>query len=114
MVKQAEELKSLFSRQIIDTNVIIDFLLKREPFYSDSKEVLMRCTHGKVEGFVALHTISDLWYLLRKESEENRRKCLRIICLALTICFTNHQEVYSAIDNKDFKDLEDCLHEVNL
>jgi predicted nucleic-acid-binding protein len=98
-------------RVLIDTNIIIDFLLKREPFYTNSKNALMKCTHSDIKGFIALHAISDLWYILRKETEENRRKFLKIICLALTVCFTNHQEVYNAINNKEFKDLEDCLQD---
>ena len=77
---------------LIDTNVIIDFLLKRESFYKSSKEVLMKCTHENVEGFIAIHSISNLWYVLRNESVENRRKCLKIICLALTVCSANHTE----------------------
>ena len=97
---------------LIDTNVIIDFLLKREIFYKESKEVLMKCTHENVEGFIAMHSVSNLWYILRNESIENRRKCLRIICLALTVCSANHTEVYNAVKNEKFNDFEDCLQEV--
>ena len=96
---------------LIDTNVIIDFLLKREPFYKASKEVLMKCTHENVEGFIAMHSVSNLWYVLRKESVENRRKCLRIICLALTVCHANQTEVYNAVKNEKFIDFEDSLQE---
>ena len=96
---------------LIDTNVIIDFLLKREPFYQYSKMALLKCTKESVEGYIAMHTVSNLWYVLRKESDENRRKCLRIICLLLKVCFTNHNEVYNSIKNTDFKDFEDCLQE---
>ena len=96
---------------LIDTNVIIDFLLKREPFYKASKEVLMKCTHENVEGFIAMHSISNLWYVLRNESVENRRKCLKIICLALTVCSANHTEVYNAVKNETFNDFEDCLQD---
>lgn len=96
---------------LIDTNVIIDFLLKREPFYKASKEVLMKCTHENVEGFIAMHSISNLWYVLRNESVENRRKCIKIICLALTVCSANHTEVYNAVKNETFNDFEDCLQD---
>lgn len=96
---------------LIDTNVIIDFLLKRDFFYKESKEVLMKCTHENVEGFIAMHSVSNLWFILRNESKENRRKCLRIICLALTVCNANHIEVYNAVKNESFIDFEDCLQE---
>ena len=96
---------------LIDTNVIIDFLLKREPYYKASKETLMKCTHENIEGYIAMHSVSNLWYVLRKESIENRRKCLKIICLALTVCHADHAEVYNAIKNEKFTDFEDSLQE---
>ena len=96
---------------LIDTNVIIDFLIKRKPFYDASKEVLMKCTHEDIEGFVAMHTISNLWYILRNEDIEVRKRCLKIICLALTVCFTTHDEVYNVIKSNNFNDLEDGLQE---
>ena len=98
-------------RVLIDTNIIVDFLIKREPFYNMSKQVLMKCTHENMDGFVALHTISNLWYILRNEDAITRRKCLKIICLALTVCSTTHDEVYNIIKNEAFNDLEDGLQE---
>ena len=98
-------------RVLIDTNILIDFLLKRDPYYKNAKEVLMVCTHENVKGFIAMHTVSNLWYILRNETHENRRKCLRIICTALIVCFTNHNEVYNAIKNTNMKDLEDCMQD---
>ena len=71
----------------------------------------MKCTHENVEGFIAMHSVSNLWYVLRNESIENRRKCLKIICLALTVCSANHIEVYNAVKNEKFNDFEDCLQE---
>ncbi|MBO6118849.1 MAG: PIN domain-containing protein [Lachnospiraceae bacterium] len=96
---------------LIDTNVLIDFLTKRAPFYKDAKEVLMKCTHEDIEGFVAMHTISNLWYILRNEEAKMRIKCIKIICLALTVCFTTHNEVYNIVKNELFDDLEDGLQE---
>ena len=71
----------------------------------------MKCTHENIEGFVAMHTISNLWYILRSEDPKIRRKCIKIICLVLTICVTTHDEVYNIVKNELFADLEDGLQE---
>ena len=95
---------------LIDTNVILDFLLKREPYYNSSKETLMICTHNNdVKGYIAMHSVNDIWYILRDLKQLERRKCLKLICTALTVGFTNHNEVYNAISNEKFTDFEDCL-----
>ena len=48
----------------VDANIVLDFLLKREPFYSDSKKVMEICSHDNVNGYIALHTVTTLWYIL--------------------------------------------------
>ena len=35
---------------LIDTNVLLDYLLEREPFFEDAKKVISSCTEGKTKG----------------------------------------------------------------
>ena len=53
-------------RCMIDTNLILDVLLEREPFFEDSKAVLTHCEQGKIQGFILASTATDIFYLLRK------------------------------------------------
>lgn len=57
---------------LVDTNVIIDFLITREPFYKASMEVVMKCARRELEGCIAMHSIPKLWYILRGTPEEKR------------------------------------------
>ncbi|MGC8856850.1 MAG: PIN domain-containing protein [Anaerolineae bacterium] len=41
---------------MIDLNVILDVLQKREPFYEASARLLAAIESGQVEGYVAAHT----------------------------------------------------------
>lgn len=43
---------------LVDTNIILDYLLKREHFYSDAKAVLKLCSNENVDGCIALHTVT--------------------------------------------------------
>ena len=96
---------------LVDTNVLIDFLTTREPFYKASSEVIMKCAGGEIEGHIAIHSIPNLWYILRKTSEEKRRKWLLDICEFLQVEGISHEDVVKAIGMKDFKDFEDCLQD---
>jgi len=96
---------------LIDTNVIIDFLTTREPFFVSSSRVIEKCATGKLAGYIAFHSIPNLWYILRKVPEEKRRKWLVDICGLLKVVGVNHDEVLRAIKLTRFKDFEDCLQD---
>jgi len=53
-------------RVLIDVDVILDVLTRREPFFEDSAALLAACETGRCEGLVAAHTVTTLWYLLAK------------------------------------------------
>lgn len=96
---------------LVDTNIIIDFLMTREPFYKASSEIMESCASGKLKGYVAFHSIPNLWYILRKVPEDKRRGWILDICVFLRVTGTDHEEVLKAINMKDFKDFEDCLQD---
>lgn len=51
---------------MIDTNIIIDVLTQRQPFFDSSKEVLSLCEKKKILGFISASTATDIFYLTRK------------------------------------------------
>ena len=94
---------------LIDINIILDYLLKREEFYCNAKRVIEKCSEENINGCIALHTITTLWYLLRKVPDNQRRSALKSICELLQIVGTTHDEVVNALDSPEFKDFEDCI-----
>ena len=96
---------------LIDTNVILDYLLERQPQFNDSAHVLRLCQAQQLKGFVAFHSISVIWYLMRKHPHEERRKALTEVTDMLTVTSASHEEVVDAIQNENFSDFEDCLQE---
>lgn len=88
---------------LIDTNVILDMLEKREPFYEASKDVLSLCASKKIKGCIALHTISNIFYILRKNySAENRRHLILGILKFLQVANVSHENVRHALERNDF------------
>ena len=96
---------------LIDTNVIIDFLLEREPFYEAAAEVLRKCAGNELTGYLAFHSIPNIWYILRKVPEKNRREWLMDLCSFLHVTGASHEDVVKAIANEAFGDFEDCLQD---
>ena len=67
----------MVNRILIDTNILLDYLLTREPFYEEARGVILTCTEGEVKGCIAAHSISNMFYILRKDFDaEERREVL--------------------------------------
>lgn len=96
---------------LVDTNVIIDYLTTREPYYKASSEVMMKCAEKKLTGYVAFHSIPNLWYILRRIPEDKRREWILDVCSLLQVVGVNHAEVIKAVKMKNFGDFEDCLQD---
>ena len=98
---------------LIDTNVIINFITKREDPYKDACFELMKlCAENVFEGFIAFHSLSIIWYVIKKqESEGKARAWLNNICDMLTVTGATQEQIKEAIKNANFKDFEDCLQD---
>lgn len=97
---------------LIDTNVALDFLTMRQPFYVDARKIISLCASEKVQGVIAFHSLPNIFYILRKShSDTDRRKMLRKLCMVLRVVGASHERVCSAIERDDFPDFEDCLQD---
>ena len=51
---------------MLDTNVILDFLLEREPFAIDAKRIIAEIESGSIEGFLSPTSVTTIHYLIAK------------------------------------------------
>ena len=95
---------------LIDTNVIMDVLVGREPFLEMSRYVVNLCDNCVIEGFLAAHSITNLFYMLRKyyPSDECHDILLDIFDI-FSVIGIDETKLKTALQNKEFKDFEDCL-----
>ena len=97
-------------RVLVDTNVLLDYLLNREPFSEHARKIILSCKEKKIQGCIAAHSISNMFFILRKEfSVEERKAILTDLCLLFTVEGIDRFKLLSALKNEDFKDFEDCL-----
>lgn len=95
---------------LIDTNILIDVLCEREEFFDDSKKVFDLCSSGKITGIIAAHSITNIFYILRKGyTDAQRRNLLLSLFAYFTISSVDEQKLRSALFRSDFKDFEDSL-----
>ena len=52
---------------LIDANIILDVLLNRQEFVTDSSMIWKLCETGKAKGYVSALTFANLVYIMRKQ-----------------------------------------------
>ena len=95
---------------LFDTNIIIDILKRREPHFEKSNEVFMFAIDGKIESFICVSAITDIFYILRKEYTDTKTM-LGIIFDILEIVKPIDvfvRDIYNAA-KLDFLDFEDAV-----
>ena len=74
---------------LIDTNVILDALMKRTPWVRAAEAVLMAVAEEKVTGYITASTFTDLYYLLQKRlqnKELTKQTLLDLITVVASLC----------------------------
>jgi hypothetical protein len=54
-------------RVLFDSDVLLDVFLQRQPYFTASAIALDTVGQGKSEGYVAGHSVTNLFYLLRRQ-----------------------------------------------
>lgn len=97
-------------RILIDTNILIDVVARREPFFANTVKVFELCQQETVEGCIAAHSVVDMAYILRKNfAPDELRAILLRLCKVFQVESINLSKLIAALNNRDFSDFEDCL-----
>ncbi len=94
----------------IDCNILLDWLLDREPFSLCSAKIIALIETGKIVGLVSPLTLANTYYIISKEinkkiADEFVRDSLRIF----SVPGVSLKNIEEAIFNK-YKDFEDDIH----
>lgn len=98
---------------LIDLNILLDVLQKREPFFEDSANILAAVETGRVHGFVAAHSMTTLFYLIQKgRSSAEAHAILTGLLQFLQVAPVDQNTIEQAL-NLDFRDFEDAVQMVS-
>jgi predicted nucleic acid-binding protein len=97
-------------RVLIDTNIVLDFLLQREPFFQDAEFLFQAIDMGQVIGYVTATTLTDIFYISRRHTRsiEQARQAVLEILTVMAICPIDRAVLESAF-NSGLADFEDAV-----
>jgi predicted nucleic acid-binding protein len=95
-------------RVLIDTSIVLDFLLQREPFFQDAELLFQAIDEGQVVGHVTATTLTDIFYISHRHtrSVERSRQAVSETLMVMVICPIDRSVLESAFDSGlvDFED----------
>lgn len=94
---------------LLDTNIILDIALERQPYFDKSEQVLSLVEQQHLFGYVSASTFSDLYYIIRKsKGREAALDFLRRIATVCQIAVVNQAAISMALA-ANFRDFEDAI-----
>ncbi len=94
-------------RVLIDTNIILDLLLSREPFVEAAEALFGLIERSQLQGYIAATTITNIFYILNKsQGREVALQAISRITAGLEICPVDRFSIDQALASnlKDFED----------
>jgi len=92
---------------LLDTNIVLDLLLKREPFCDDALEIFTLVETKKLEAYLCATTITTIYYLISKQLDKTKAdRIITDILELFEIADVNKEVLKESLKNngKDFED----------
>lgn len=98
------------SRLLIDTNIVIDLLSKRDKFYQDAADLFSRADKKELELSISSLTFANTNYILSKlKSSKEAREILRKFKVLVELLSLDEKITELALSDDSFLDFEDGL-----
>ena len=94
----------------VDTDVILDLLMERDPFHKAAVKIFRQIELKKIEGYTSPLVIANLHYILSRIY--NKKKSIELLSDLLKILIITKidaETIKLVFDNKVLKDLEDMI-----
>ena len=96
-------------RVLLDTNIILDVLLEREPFVTDAQALFDAIESQTVERYVTATTLTDIFYIVRKSKGiQTGKDAVSRLLATMKICPVNRRILQAAILS-NLSDFEDAV-----
>lgn len=98
------------SRLLIDTNIVIDLLSKRDRFYDEAADLFSRADRKELELTISSLTFANTNYILSKlKSAKEAREILRKFKVLVELLSLDDKITELALSDDNFIDFEDGL-----
>lgn len=97
-------------RVLFDTNVIVDVIAERQPFYADSYAVFYKAARREIIGIVPAGAVTDIYYLTNKSFPDSTiaQTAISDLLNILYAVDTRADDVRTAL-GYGFRDFEDAV-----
>ncbi len=92
---------------LLDTNVVLDFLLKRDGFYDFSHEIMQLINDRKIDGYLCATTVTTIHYVVSKTlGVQNSLGWINILLENFSITNVDKNTLLKSLQNcgSDFED----------
>ena len=95
---------------LIDTNVVLDFILHRQPFYSAAENIVETANLKIISAYVSASSVTDVYYLARRELRDRNLalQLLKNFLKIVKVAAVSEKEIESAL-NLSWRDFEDAV-----
>ncbi len=99
-------------RLLLDTNIILDIALYREPHFQDSATVFKKIDNKLVFGFVTATTVTDIYYISKKGKGHNEAiEFIANLLQIVDVLGVDKEVILSSIES-EFLDFEDAIQSI--
>ena len=92
----------------VDTNVLVDYICKREPFFVPAKSLFALCLLGKIEIVISSLSVVNAIYIGRKYKSVELKQKLKGLSQIVSFVDLSTSAVLESLDTT-WKDYEDAL-----
>ena len=92
---------------LLDTNIVLDLLLEREPFCNEAKDIFEMIESNKTNGFLCATSITTIYYLISKSADKSKAdEIIDQLLQLFNIADVNKNILIKSLKNngKDFED----------
>ena len=94
---------------MLDANVVLDVLLRREPFHEPAGQLLSRAERGDIQGYICASVVTTIFYLARKVvGLDQAHRQVRTILSILDVAPVTGAVLQEAADS-NMSDFEDAV-----
>ena len=95
---------------LVDTNVVLDILLRREPHYESAAKVVVLSEKGFIDCYVSASAVTDIYYISQRElkNKESIISLLTKLFETFRIVSVSEATIHEALGLK-WDDFEDCV-----
>ena len=97
------------NKVLLDTNIVLDIALKRDPFYDESFHIFSLINKKKIKAYITTTSITDIYYIIKKKLNHNLSiQFIEDLVAIVGLINVTEKTILSAIETKN-NDFEDAI-----